>query len=99
MLRFLKVSGDSLYPLIREGDFVLVSKIPLLFGTVRQGDIVAFLHPGLGTLIKRIDWISADGQQYFVVGTSEWSVDSRQFGLVERKWMLGKIIWHIRKPD
>ena len=99
MLRFLKVTGDSLYPLIREGDFVLVSKIPFLFGAVRQGDIVAFSHPELGTLIKRVDWVSADRQQFFVVGTNEWSVDSRQFGPVERKTMLGKIIWHIRKPE
>ncbi len=99
MLRFLKVTGDSLYPLIREGDFVLVSKIPFLFGAVRQGDTVAFSHPELGTLIKRVDWVSADRQQFFVVGTNEWSVDSRQFGPVERKRMLGKIIWHIRKPE
>jgi len=99
MLRFLRVSGDSLYPSIREGDFVILSKIPFMFRSARRGDIVAFSHAQYGIMIKRVDWISADRQQLYVLGTHEWSVDSRLFGPIESNAILGKVIWHIPKSD
>jgi nickel-type superoxide dismutase maturation protease len=98
MCRLLRVTGNSLFPVYREGDFVLVSKIPFLFNIVRQGDVVAFRHPSYGALIKRVERISTDRQRYFVVGTHILSTDSRQFGEIERQAMLGKVIWHIRRP-
>ena len=42
MLKFIKVSGKSLLPEYREGDFVLVAKIPFFLRHIRQGDIVVF---------------------------------------------------------
>jgi hypothetical protein len=34
----------------------------------------------------------------FVVGYHPDSVDSRQFGAVLPQTILGKVIWHIRRP-
>jgi signal peptidase I len=96
MLRFMKVRGDSLTPEYREGDFVLVSKIPFLLVPPSPGDVIAFRQPGYGLLIKRIQNISPDGSLN-VIGNHPESVDSRVFGNVRREDILGKVVWHIRK--
>jgi len=96
MLRLLKVRGNSLAPEYSEGDFVFVSKIPFLLSPPIPGDVIAFHQPGYGLLIKRIQNISQDGGLN-VIGNHPESVDSRVFGPVRPKDILGKIIWHIRK--
>lgn len=96
MFRLLKVTGDSLAPEYREGDFVLVSKIPFYLVPPSPGDVIAFRQPGYGLLIKRIQNISPDGG-FNVIGNHPESIDSRVFGTVRRKDILGKVIWHIRK--
>jgi signal peptidase I len=96
MFRLLKVTGDSLAPEYREGDFVLVSKIPFYLVPPSPGDVIAFRQPGYGLLIKRIQNISPDGGLN-VIGNHLESIDSRVFGTVRRKDILGKVIWHIRK--
>jgi len=97
MLRILKVTGDSLSPEFQQGDFVLVSKIPFLFVPPSPGDVVAFYQPGYGLLIKRIQNLSTDGGVN-VIGNHPESIDSRVFGTVRREDVIGKVIWHIRKP-
>jgi phage repressor protein C with HTH and peptisase S24 domain len=96
MLRFLKVTGDSLAPEYQEGDFVLVSKIPFHLVPPSPGDVIAFRQPGYGLLIKRIQNIAPDGGLN-VIGDHPESIDSRVFGTVRRMDLLGKVIWHIRK--
>lgn len=98
MLQILKVSGNSLSPAFNEGDFVLAAKIPFVISGLRPGDVVVFRHPEFGTLIKRIDHLSAGGDEIYVIGTQENSVDSRQFGPIKKEDVAGKVILHIRKP-
>jgi nickel-type superoxide dismutase maturation protease len=96
MLRLLKLSGDSLSPEYQIGDFVFVSKIPYFFTTPAVGDVVAFHQPGYGMLVKRIQQLTSAGS-YFVTGSHPDSIDSRVYGPVNRKALVGKVIWHIRK--
>ncbi len=96
MFRILKISGDSLTPEYRNGDFVLVSKIPFLLRPVRAGDIVAFRQPGYGLLIKMVERLAPQGGGVFVVGTQPDSVDSRVFGEISPRQIVGKVIWHIK---
>ena len=98
MFRLLKVTGDSLYPAYRQGDFVLITKIPFLLNSIQRGDVIVIEHPVYGTLIKRVESVSADRGAYYVLGVHENSVDSRQFGPVDRQELVGKVIWHISKP-
>jgi signal peptidase I len=97
MFRVLKVTGDSLLPEYQEGDFVLVVKIPFFLHGLAVGDIIVFKHSKLGMLIKRIDKIEAHGAEIFVTGTHPNSMDSRSFGFVPYRDVIGKVIWHIRK--
>lgn len=74
---------------------MLVSRLPILLGGIRPGDVVIFQHPLHGKLIKRVDHLEAEGSQVFVTGTSPDSIDSRTFGAIPREIVLGKVIWHI----
>ena len=97
MIQILKVTGESLSPFFLEGDFVVVSKIPFVLRKIKTGDIVVFRHPAYGTMIKKVEQISPDGEEIFVLGTHPESTDSRQFGPLRRQQLIGKVIWHIRK--
>ncbi len=96
-LRFLKVSGFSLAPAYRDGDYVLVSSIPIRLKGIRPGDAVVFRYPSLGTLIKLVERLEGGGNTVYVVGLDEDSVDSRIFGAIPRTLIQGKVIWHISK--
>ena len=98
MFQIIKVSGRSLLPDYQEGDFVLVGKAPRCLCSVRQGDVVVFRHPSHGKMIKKVARVSPDGEVFHVVGTHENSVDSRHFGGVRKGELIGKVIWHIRRP-
>jgi signal peptidase I len=96
MLKLLKISGESLSPEFKHGDFVLVSKIPFLLDPPSTGDVIAFQQPGYGLLIKRIQEDHGNGE-FEVIGNHPESVDSRIFGAVKGKNIIGKVVWHIRK--
>ena len=98
MLKLLKVSENSLSPAYQEGDYVVVSIVPLLFGAPKRGDIIVFRHEVYGTLIKMVEAVAPGGEEFSVVGTRAESVDSRRFGPISRQNVVGKVIWHIKKP-
>ncbi len=98
MLKVLKVSENSLSPVYQEGDYVVVSTVPLLFGAPKRGDIIVFRHEVYGTMIKMVEAVAPGGEELSVVGTHAHSVDSRRFGPISRKDVIGKVIWHIKKP-
>lgn len=95
LLRWLKVRGRSLAPRFKDGDYVLVSRIPLLLRGVRPGDVVVFEHPRHGKLIKQVARLEDSGRAAYLLGTDEDSVDSRFFGAVPCQMILGRVIGHI----
>jgi len=97
MMKILRITGRSLEPDFRDGDYVLVSKIPLLVRPARAGDVVAFHKPPYGLLIKRVEYLTPGGE-LFVLGTHAASVDSLQFGPIRRQDLLGKVLVHVKKP-
>jgi signal peptidase I len=99
MVKLLKVNGASLEPDYQDGDFVLISKIPFFFIPVRTGDVIVFHHEIYGTLIKRIERLVPEQNGYYVLGTREDSIDSRVMGVIAKKDVIGKVIWHISKTS
>jgi signal peptidase I len=99
LLAILRISGHSLNPVYRDGDFVIVSKIPFLFRDIAPGDVVVFDHPVHRKMIKRVERIEEGGKSLFVVGTNDESVDSRRFGPIPRDWVLAKVIGCVRRVD
>jgi signal peptidase I len=92
MCKILLIRGDSLSPKLQDGDFVLSSKIPILLKRLQPGDLVVFNQPGYGVLIKQVQAISPGGQSLEVRGVHPESVDSRTFGPVMQKTLIGKIV-------
>jgi len=98
MFRLLKVADSSLTPDFEDGDYVVATRIPILFRAPRPGQVVVFRQAEYGTMIKRVERV-LDDENLFVVGTHTWSVDSRQFGPVKRSDVIGVVVLHIRRPE
>lgn len=87
--KILKVHGHSMMPTILDNQTVFVSDIKYYFTNPKVGDIVAFQFDKK-VFIKRIKEIK--NGMYFLIGdNNKDSIDSREFGLIERKSILGKI--------
>ena len=97
MLRLLKIQGHSLFPDIREGDFVLTARFPFPAGKIRVGDLIVFNQPGHQQMIKRVHQVLDGARAFDVRGTQIDSTDSRNFGPVAKANVSGKVIWHIRQ--
>ena len=98
MCRVIKVTGNSLTPIIEEGDFVLVLKIPFSLWKPRPGEVIVFRHPVYGTMIKQVERFAPGSGEINVIGTHPDSTDSRQFGPIRRQDVVGRVVWQIRKP-
>ncbi len=80
-------------PKLKPGDMVLVNKL----STPGVGDIVVLQNPENKKmfLIKKIQKIH--DRKYFVLGeNAKFSTDSRHFGWVEKKGIIGKVFKTIK---
>jgi nickel-type superoxide dismutase maturation protease len=94
LLKF-KIIGHSMEPTLKSGDTVLVSSLPYVFKSPQQNDIIAAKMDGK-VMIKRIT--KEEDNSYFLIGDNpNDSYDSRKFGMIARKDILGKVIF-IRHP-
>jgi signal peptidase I len=97
MLKLMRIFGRSLQPYLREGDYVLASRVPLLLGRLKPGDAIIFHHPEYGTLVKQVASLEPDGRVR-VLGLAEESIDSRTFGPISLRQVWGKVIWRLHRP-
>jgi signal peptidase I len=97
MLRIQRVQGESLSPEYIEGDFVVIATLPFFLRRLKTGDVIVFQDNTYGLLIKRVEGFEADGG-ILVGGTHAHSLSSRLLGPVRTEAVIGKVIWHIRRP-
>ena len=89
----VKVDGDSMYPTLKDGEYVVMK----ITDDVEVGDII-ILHVdyeyGMTSeyIIKRVAEIAADGSVYVLGDNAEHSFDSRQCGYFPREIIRGKVI-------
>lgn len=86
-LRF-EVIGHSMEPAIKNGQEIIVSKIPFWLIPPRKGDIVAFDDNGM-MIVKRIT--EAKKSKFKVKGDNK--KDSKDYGWIERKNIIGKVVY------
>ncbi|MBC8503359.1 MAG: hypothetical protein H8D34_00750 [Chloroflexi bacterium] len=102
MIRIIRVTGNSLSPEFKEGDFVvlatLASGVLRFFNSIKRGDVLIFQHELYGSMIKKFDHYEGEDEDLYVTGTHPHSMDSSQFGPIAKKDLIGKVIWHIPKP-
>jgi nickel-type superoxide dismutase maturation protease len=91
-LRRVAVHGDSMRPLLEPGDRLLVVRL-----RPRSGDVVAVVDPRDPgrVLVKRVTAVDdEDGGRVTVLGDNAGaSTDSRTFGPVPRRLLLGRAIY------
>lgn len=82
-------------PALRDGNTVLASSIPYFFSKPMIGDIVVYRSKDKTMFLKRIKEIK--NNRYMLLGdnTSD-SLDSRKLGWIERKDIVGKVIFKIK---
>ncbi len=94
LLAKFKVIGHSMEPQIKNGEVVLASNIPYWFKTPKINDIVAFRDNSGKVLIKRI--VRIQNGKYSALGDNKNdSLDSREFGNISKKQIIGEIIYKL----
>jgi hypothetical protein len=90
MLQLFKISGDSLYPFYKNGQRVVCRKV---FHTtpIKINDTVVFEKESYGMMIKKVTSVEKD--TYFVEGTDPYSIDSRNFGHLEKSMIKYKVLF------
>ena len=95
------VSGESMAPTLRPGDYLGVIRRPRQVSP-RPGWIVVARRPDRPEMeiIKRVgDRIDAEGGQVRLVGDNpSVSTDSREFGAVAREFVIGVAVWRYWPP-
>ncbi len=94
MFKLFKIEGDSLYPLVKEGEVVLCMKL-FNFNKIKINDLVLFNHKINGFMIKKVTAINDKG--YFVKGENPSSYDSRDFGELKKEDLLYRVLYHFTK--
>lgn len=92
-LGLYKVTGDSMLPTYKNGDYVITGRRSA--STFSIGDVVVIKHPELGIIIKRILTKEAD-QGYMISGdNAAASTAASTLGLIQNQQIKGKVYWKI----
>lgn len=97
MLKIIKVTGDSMSPDFKEGDFVLLATASFLLKRLKVGDTIVIVHKLYGILIKRIASFDPETGEVYIEGTRPDSLDSRRLGTIRRENIQGKVITHFSR--
>lgn len=94
----LRVSGPSMAPALRDGDFVLVRGVRP--ARVRPGDVLVARHParGDGLLIVKRAARREDAGWWLLSDNEFVTSDSREFGAVPDGLVLGRAVLRLRDP-
>ena len=88
-----RVDGHSMYPTLKDGDFVFTtSLLPL-----RVGSLVVVKHARFDVIVKRVREINADG--ITVIGDAPASTSSEAMGVIRRDEVLGRVIYRVTAGD
>ena len=84
------VEGNSMLPTLKDGDVILINQSE----KVSEGDIILANHPYKESvkILKRVEKFTENGDLYLVGDNKELleSSDSRAFGAVPLKYLIGK---------
>ena len=95
--RFMRfeVSGTSMEPAFRDGDWLIVDRAAFRAGSPRVGEVVVVRDPELAGrwLVKRVWRVEADGRLDVRGDNAAESRDSRAFGPVAISAVEGRVRW------
>ncbi len=88
-----RVVGNSMAPLLKQGDEVLTDPRAYRKTDPQVGEIVVAWHPRSADLkiVKRVAFVDADGSCFLVGDNRLESEDSRKFGIVAADKILARV--------
>jgi len=91
--RRMRVTGNSMLPLLKPGDEVLIDPYAYQAASPQPGDVVVTQHPYQINLrlIKRVSSVVAENRYMLFGDNPAESTDSRVFGAVPLEKILGKV--------
>jgi nickel-type superoxide dismutase maturation protease len=92
MFYFRRISGNSMLPVLKNGDYIVAIHYWKI--AFKCNDIVVVQHPTFGEIIKRIAKIDNNGD-FWLNGDGSDTLSSLTMGAINKKSILGKMIWHI----
>ena len=98
--RLLVICGDSMYPTYKDGEYLI--SLPVRFSKINVGDVLIFKTPydPKRVVIKRVNMISTFTKELFFLGDNlDNSYDSRNYGFIPYKNVLGKLVQQRKKGD
>ena len=92
--RGIRVEGDSMLPTLKNGDGILIDAD----AKIAVGDIVLSKHPFKKSVIilKRLAEIDQNGNYFLIGDNPAESTDSRTFGALSPKHILGKAVCRLK---
>ena len=97
MIRIIRVEGESMSPEYNDGDYVLISRLPLLLRRIKVSDVLVFNSKKYGVLIKKVSQIDTFHRIIFFAGLNKKSLTTEQIGAVEKKDIIGSVLLHFKK--
>lgn len=88
------VEGNSMLPTLKNGDVVLINPNAKL----KQGDIALAGHPYKKStkILKRLKEFTENGDLFLIGDNTGESTDSRSFGAVPLKCLIGKVTCRLK---
>ena len=90
--RLLLVCGNSMNPTYKDGEYLF--SLPTSFNKIKEGDVLIFRTPydQKRVVIKRVALKCTKTKELFFLGDNlDDSYDSRNYGFVPYKYVLGKV--------
>ncbi len=91
-----KVTGESMLPGLRCGDYVFARKRPK---QLLAGDLVVVDHDRFGVIVKRIKAALGNNQYTLIGDNPSVSTSSEAIGVIGRNHVVGKVIFRIKRPQ
>lgn len=95
-LGIFKVTGPSMQPVYKQGDFVIAFRTVL--SNFDKGDVVVINHKHFGKIIKRIKSIDEAGDFLVAGDNTIMSTDTMTIGPVAIEHILGRVMIKVAAP-
>lgn len=98
--RRYEVTGESMLPALRPGDWVIVDSMAYRGRAPRAGEVALALDPRdpSRTLVKRVAGVEAGGATQLLGDNPDASTDSRTLGAFAPSLLAGRVRWRYWPP-